>query len=245
MTPEERIAELGFASVAEYQVFHGLPVTGVVDAATKASLSIPRFCAVKDKLEIGEGMPRWGKHDLKYAVLGALPQIPLESMKRAAQIAFDRWAAVCDIRASHVQNAGEAADILMSTGSIDGPGSVLAWSELPGNGTMRQLKQMYGKSENWVIADSVPVGPIDLIRVMCHEIGHALGLAHLPAGNLLAATYSTTINKPQAGDTLAMVQRYGQPKPVVPPTPPTGGDDENVYVWMAIPKSHVRSTPPE
>jgi hypothetical protein len=241
MTPEQRIAELGFESVAEYQIFHGLPVTGVVDPATIASLEIPRFCAVKDKLEVGEGTPRWGKNQLTYSVLGALPGIPLDSMKRAAQIAFDRWAAVCDIRASHIKTAGEAADILMQIGPIDGPSGVLAWSELPGNGTTRQLKQMYGKAEAWVIADTVPVGKIDLIRVVCHELGHALGTAHLQAGNLMAPTYSTQINKPQAGDIVALVQRYGQPKPVTPAPPgqpPTGGD-ENEWVTIRVPKSWV------
>lgn len=241
MTPEQRIAELGFASVAEYQVFHGLPVTGMIDDATIVSLEIPRFCAVKDKLDVGEGMPRWGKHDLTYSMLGSLPQIPLESMKRAAQIAFDRWAAVCDIRASHIKTPAEAADIVMNVGSIDGPGSVLAWAELPGNGTTRQLKQMYGRDEAWVIADTSPLGKIDLIRVMCHELGHSLGSAHLPAGNLLAPTYSSNINKPQAGDIVTMVQRYGPPKAVVPP-PPAG--DENLWVWIRVPKDQVRSTPP-
>lgn len=244
MNYEQRIRELGFESIADYQLFHGLPVTGVVDEATIASLSIPRFCAVKDKLEVGEGTPHWGKHDLTYSVVSGLPGIPVDSMKRAAQIAFDRWAAVCDIRASHIKTAGEAADILMQVGPIDGPSGVLAWSELPGNGTTRQLKQMYGKAEKWVIADTVPVGRIDLVRVMCHELGHALGSAHLPAGNLLAPTYSTTINKPQAGDTLIMVQRYGQPKPVVP-QPPAGGDDENIWIWFRVPKSQIRTTPPE
>jgi hypothetical protein len=241
MDYEARIYELGFASIAEYQIFQGLPVTNVIDETTKASLEIKRFCAVKDVLAVGEGTPHWGKHDLRYSVLSGLPGIPVDSLKRAAQIAFDRWAAVCDIRASHIKTAGEAADIVIGVQKIDGPSGVLAFAELPGNGSLRQLKMMLGKDESWVIADTAPVGKIDLIRVVCHELGHNLGEAHLPAGNLMSPSYSTQINKPQQGDILSMIRRYGQPTPTVPAppdTPPPTGD-ENIWVTVKLPKSWV------
>lgn len=238
MTPEEKIHALGFTSVGEYQAFHGLPITGVVDELTIASLDVIRFCSVPDKLPIGEGLPHWGKHDLKYAVLGVLPGIPLETMKSAAQKAFDRWAAVCDIRASHIISPAEAADILMGVGRIDGPNGVLAWSELPKERGLSPLNQRYGSNEQWVVADTVPTTKIDLIRVMAHELGHALGIGHLQAGNLLAPTYSTSINRPQSGDIAEVIRRYGPPRVVPSPAPPgTSGDNE--WLTLRLPRKYL------
>ena len=233
---EDRWRELGFDSLEEYQQFHGLVPDGRLDGPTVRSLEIPRFCGLPDHMELGEGLPRWGKKALSYGFTGTLPGIGMDDMKRAFQIAWDRWAAVCDIKASYVKSPTDVADVVMATGRIDGASSTLAWSELPGNGTTRQLQQKYDDQEAWVIADSVPNYRIDLIRVACHEIGHVIGIPHIGPGNLLAPTYSTSINKPQSGDMAEALKRYGPPVTTpTTPTDPTG----NEYLLIKIPKSWV------
>lgn len=237
-TTEERLAELGFESIAQFQMFYGLAQTNTLDDATSAALNMPRFCNVVDRLNASQGKPRWGKRELTYAILSGLPGINLDQVKRAAEVAFDRWSAVCDIRASHIKTATEAADIVMEVAHIDGPSNVLAWSELPGMDTVRQLKQRYDSSDSWVIANNTTVGgKIDLIRVMCHELGHALGEAHLSVGNLLAPMYSQQINKPQTGDIAAMIERYGPPR--VAPVPPHIPGPENEWVTIKIPRGWI------
>lgn len=233
----EKIKELGFDSVQDYQNFHLIEPDGQINVVTTRSLEIPRFCGLPDYIPMGEGLSRWGKKILNYAFTGTLPGIELEAMKRAFQIAFDRWTAVADIRASYIKTANEAADILIQTGRIDGASSTLAWSELPGNATNRQLKQRYDSEEPWVVADRVPAYRIDLIRVACHEIGHALGIAHLSPGNLMAPTYSSVINSPQPGDQTEMIRRYGAPTPVTPPPadPGTPNPPSPENLWITVP----------
>lgn len=238
MTPQERVKELGFDSIADYQNFHGLVPDGGLDNPTLRSLEIPRFCGRPDFEALGEGLPRWGKKVLTYAIQGQLPGIQLEDVKLAFQMAFDRWSAVCDIKASHIKKASEAIDIAIATGKIDGASSVLAWSELPGNGTLAQLQQKYDHQEAWVIADRVPNYRIDLIRVACHEIGHAIGIPHIGPGNLLAPTYSSTINSPQSQDIAEGIKRYGPAH--IAPTDPTVPAGENVWVKILLPTSHVK-----
>lgn len=239
MDYEARIKELGFNSIAEFQLFYGLPATNVLDDATKQMVNVPRFCAVADTLPLGEGLPRWGKQELKFSMIGSLKGIPNESMVRAAETAWSRIMKVCDIRASHIKTPGEAADIAIAVGAIDGRGSVLAWAELPGAATTRPLQMRIGKDEDWVIADTTPVGKMDLIRVVAHELCHNLGLSHLGPGALMAPTYSATIKEPQAADIAELIRRYGPPKPIVPAPPDVPPGDENIWVNIRIPKSWV------
>jgi hypothetical protein len=235
MTPLEKARELGFPDLESYQSFFGLMPSGEADGPTVRSLEIPRVCGLPDNMELGEGLPRWGKKILSYALGGELPGITLEDTKRAFQTAWDRWSAVCDIKASYIKSAGQAADVVIATGTIDGASSTLAWSELPGNGTIRQLKQKYDSAEPWVIADNAANYRIDLVRVACHEIGHVIGLAHLGPGNLLAPTYSSSINKPQDGDIFEAQKRYGPP--VV--QPPPSGPDASQWIMIRLPKEYL------
>lgn len=230
-------ADLGFATLADYQRFHGIADSGELDSITQRSLTAPRFCGLPDNMALGGQILRWGKKVLRYGFTGKLPGIELEDMRRAFQIAFDRWSAVCDLKASHIGDSGEAADIVIGTGRIDGVSGTLAWSELPAGSQDRQLKQLYDHGEPWVIADKVPAYRIDLIRVACHELGHAIGIEHIGPGNLLAPVYSNSINKPQPGDITEAIRRYGPPRVQPPPATP-GGDDEE-FIMVKLPRAWV------
>jgi hypothetical protein len=111
-------------------------------------------------------------------------------------------------------------------GRIDGRNGILAQSELPIGFTpqfTRQISQLYDTGENWTLSGNPPANRIDLGRVMCHELGHAIGIGHITDGNLMAPMYSTQIALPRNGDVTEARARYGSPAPVSPPPPPPPG----------------------
>ena len=204
-------------TVARYQRFHGLDVTGDIDDATGEHIRQPRFCALPDVMPVGATLAKWPKNRLRYIITGWLPGVPRDDQRAAYAAAWGLWSAVADVAAEETSDPN-AADVVMGMRSIDGPMGVLAESELA-NGRDSQKRQWYDTGEHWAIGETVPRGRLDLVRVACHEIGHVLGMGHIGAGNLLAPTYSESIRKPQAGDIREMVARYGAPKAVPRPKP--------------------------
>lgn len=207
-------------AIRSYQDFHGLVPDGWVGPETKASLEAIRFCGLPDVMPLQEAatLCRWSKRQLLWQFIGQLPGLTVDSVQRACVQAWGLWAEVCNIEPLW-QSTG-TADVRMGAGVIDGGFGTLAWSELPCAGDDRPLRQLYDTGESWVIAEQPQGRQIDLVRVACHELGHALGIPHIAAGNLMAPTYSPTIRKPQTGDIAEAVARYGPP--VIPPLPPDG-----------------------
>lgn len=177
-----------------------------------------KFCALPDQMPLQDRLCKWDRPDVRWTITGVVPGFSYEQLKAAYELAWSWWAEVCVLRPEYV-GPTQQADVLMGAGVIDRPGQVLAWSEMP-CGTTGPLRQMYDTSESW-INSAEPGNKIDLVRVACHEIGHALGVPHIESGNLMAPTYSTRIRKPQPGDVREAVARYGQPTPSspVPPSP--------------------------
>lgn len=180
------------------------------------------FCGTLDAVRsaLGGGPAAWTKQQLTYWVAGSLPGVSSGTFESAAAQAFAAWAAVTPLTFRAAQR-GEAPDIVVDAGKIDGPGSVLAYSELP-DGSDRQLKQKYDTSEKFVVAARPPADSIDLLAVMTHEIGHALGLDHADknAPDLMAPYYKPGLRTPQPGDVARMQALYGPPK--APPVPSGG-----------------------
>ena len=145
-----------------------------------------RVCGVPD--HYGTSECKWPDGDIPWTITSVIPGFTFESMKAAAAEAFARLAAVCGIMPRYTETAREAR-ILLGTANMDGPSGVLADSQLPCGG-VRQCVQRYDVGERWTVDDGRASGRIDLTRVMAHEIMHALGVGHLPAGspNLIAPT---------------------------------------------------------
>jgi hypothetical protein len=197
------------AAIQEYQRFNGLEPTGVVGAKT-AHVMARRRCGLPDFNISGRSGPcKWPMQKITYFTKLKMPGITDEEAQRAYDVAIGQWAEFCDIVPVRVDDPN-LANIYAKSGAgkavgLDDRGGTLAWSELPCDVTENmQLDQMFDEAEAWSFDMAV--------AVTCHEIGHALGLAHLGNGNLMAPYYDPAVTSPQKGDIAEMAALYGKRK---------------------------------
>lgn len=213
---ESMLRSLGYTGdmedmVREFQRFNGLRPDGVLGPRTERLLNNPHRCGMPD--QIGTDNCRWNRKDVTWQASLQLQQMTTVAAAEIFNRACLQWNAVCGIRLQPA--SGINADIHAEAGrgrrdDFDGPGGVLAWSEMP-CGRERQLQQRYDRDERW--SNSM------LLAVVCHEVGHAIGIPHIQAGNLMAPYYDPDITGPRDGDVAEAVRRYGQPAGPVDPVP--------------------------
>ena len=163
-----------------------------------------------------DGQPaKWPTGDLKYHESLSFARLTREQIAAAYGRAAAQWCAVAGLQLSRTENIDDA-DIVATTGYIDGPGGVLALSDLPYGATESSVMRQTFDVEDW--------GPetLDMLEAcICHEIGHALGLEHIPGvGALLDPYIVPGRDAPQSPDIEAMQARYGAPVATVNPTVP-------------------------
>lgn len=226
-----KLAELGYITIGDdhatdegvvvdasraFLDFHGLhpKADPVTDVAEHLARDLPR-CGLPDfePMRAEARQCQWPHKDIRFWQDIRLPGLTPAVVAECYRKAVESWEAACDIAPVLVADQARA-NIRAVAGKIDRPGAVLAWSHLPcGVGPDAQMQQVYDTSESW--------GPVLLQEVMAHEIGHALGLSHSRAGNLMQPYATGRIVVPQAGDIAEVVSRYGKPKPRPDPVPPT------------------------
>lgn len=209
----DRISELGFASVEEYQQFHGLRVDGVVGPVTARHLDMPRFCQLPDHAPQRAELRKFPSLEVTYANAHPAPGFTLESTMFVTDLAIRAWNRTSKLKAVRAASTQQAT-ILLTVGRIDGKNGTLAWSELA---KLPQTLQRYDQHEPWKVGEdsggkwnAVPYPYIDLYVVMVHELGHAFGLDHAPGtGNILSPIYSPQNTAIGQWETDQMVSRYG------------------------------------
>ena len=229
-------SEVSHAVITSYQDVHGLVPDGKLGPRTVFQMKRPR-CGRPDFSAARGCQSRWGRKDVTYSHRLQFDGVDSTTVGKAFQRACDQWNEVCGINLQYTTNFN-SADIYAQSGIIDTEGQVLAWSYMPDcDQTSGRIEQKYDTRERWNFDF--------LVAVICHEVGHAIGLDHLGSGNLLAPTYDPRITKPQAGDINQVILRYGRretpvPTPTPDPTPvPTPGGaltvtaaNRNGQVWQ-------------
>lgn len=194
-------------AIKAYQEFNGLEPTGVVGPRTAHRIN-RRRCGLPDFNITAEGtICAWPMPKITYYHEIHLPGVSEAQVTEAYDIAFSQWAKVCNIEPTRVDSP-DKANIYAKSGvgrsnGLDDRGGTLAWSELPcGVAGNIQLDQMFDEAEAWSFNMAV--------AVICHELGHALGLPHLANGNLMAPYYDPNVTAPQKGDVAEIVKLYGK-----------------------------------
>ena len=180
-------------------------------------------------LEGGQRPPAWpdavrdldGIYTVRWRVQQRLPQFDDDAYREIIKEAFSGWESVCGIRFLEDDRSGYGG-IEFGLYPQAQPGGVLADCQLP-NATTRPsdwLDLRMDHSEAWTVSRNPPANRIDVVRVICHEAGHGIGISHITNGNLMAPMYSARIGAPQAGDIEQARARYGMPRASRPPQKP-------------------------
>ncbi len=198
-------------AVKAYQRFCGLDPSGHVDERT-ANLMSRRRCGLPDMQLRDDTLCKWPMNRIAYFSELTLPGLSVEQVTTAYDIACQQWSAVCGvelIRAKSYRSANiHARSGVGGKNGLDSRGGTLAWSDTPCDVRHNsRIKQMYDEAEDWSFNM--------LVAVACHEVGHALGLPHLPKGNLMGAYFDPNVTTPQKGDIREIVLRYGKAKKLV------------------------------
>lgn len=198
------------------------------------------FCGITAQFGEGAITYKLANQRPSFYVQDAPPHITRNDLIAACVEAFGRWSAVCDVVFSPTDDP-DAAQFLIFTHQFDGPSGVLADCALPSPG-MRQQELRIDPSERWVISDNPPAGALDLLAVLCHEIGHGIGLQHFPSGpppELMEPIYNAAIVRPQATEAAYAAKLYGLPQTQTPPTPvPPIGD--SIGIDLIITQGNAR-----
>ena len=142
------------------------------------------------------------------------------------QLAFDAWSKVAGLTFKQVADDGAAfdapttasGDIRIGAHTLDGPLRTLALSYFPPVNSRSGAGDIFlDTAENWTIGFDGP--GFDIFQVVSHEIGHAIGLAHVTGvAALMNPIYSEDFRGLQADDIAGARFLYGPPPPIPEPS---------------------------
>jgi hypothetical protein len=130
----------------------------------------------------------WPRRDLTFGFVNTCPTVNVTDTRNVTVAAFAQWSSVTTLRFTEVAAAG--ADIKIGWFNGD-HGDGLAFLRFDGKGgefghgfgpssPIRAGEVHMDRAENWTVG-ALTTGNADLMTVVLHEIGHALGLRdHLP-----------------------------------------------------------------
>lgn len=207
-------------AVKTFKIAIGIENGPEIDEQTVRAMQYPR-CGVSDVLPIVLELSQWkNKKKLTYFFQSYLFGLPQNKQEEMFFDAVNSWQTICGISFEQIRTG--TPDIIINASSLrreefGRQGGVLAWCELP-QGDNRQLNLKIDDSETWTDDPEKP--GIYYRAVLCHEMGHGIGIGHLQEPKqLMNPFYTPTIFDPQQYDRKEAVDRYGisvLPPPSVP-----------------------------
>lgn len=198
------------------------------------------FCGMREQFGEGAITYKLSNQRPTFYVQDSPPHIQRDQLVAACIDAFGRWSNVCDVIFVPT-NDSSAAQFLIFTHQFDGPSGILADCEFPSPG-LRQQSMRIDPTERWQISDNPASGYLDLLAVLCHEMGHGIGLAHFPSGppaELMEPIYTPSVVRPMQTEAAYAAKLYGLPQTKIPPTPPASpplGDSLGLELIITGPK---------
>lgn len=209
-----------FEIVKNFQDNIGIEVDGVIGEQTLRAMEYPR-CGISDALSIILELSQWkNKKKLLYKFESYLSLLSKSKQEEMFFNAVNSWQTVCGI-SFDITRTGYP-DIIINASALrreefGRSGGVLAWCELP-QGDDRQLNLKVDDSEIWTDDYSKP--GIYYEAVVCHEMGHGIGLGHLQQPKqLMNPFYNPLLSKPQQFDIKEAFDRYGSSVTISPVIP--------------------------
>jgi hypothetical protein len=218
-TDPEYIEEINSLIPALPEYFLGGSWNGAIGAPTNLSWSM-----VPDGLSIPGGVGEPTSNSELFARLDAQfsTQGGRATWVARIQACFDRWEALSSLDFTRVTAAGvdwddgsawgtagndtTRGDIRISMHNIDSANGILAYASYPTSGDV-----VLDRLESWGNATNQH---IFLRNVLIHELGHALGIAHVCSNNsaqLMEPFYSGSFDGPRQDDIRAIQRNYGDP----------------------------------
>jgi hypothetical protein len=202
-------------ALKRFQQFNSLPVTGQLDDATLELMTKPR-CGFPDVAEYVLQGNKWNKTALTYGFNEFTSDLTQAQIRNAVVQAFSFWSTVTPLTFSEVAMSSNPDIVIRfvtgnhSDGSpFDGPGGTLAHAFYPPpNGGDIAGDTHIDDAETWSV--NIPPSGTDLVSVIAHEFGHALGLAHSTVNNALMYPYYSGPHRYLHSDDVSGIQAlYG------------------------------------
>lgn len=202
-------------ALQRFQEYHHLPVTGEFDTATLGLMGQPR-CGFPDTAEYVLQGNKWNKTNLTYGFNEFSSDLSAGQIRSAVTQAFGLWSAVTPLSFQEVSMSSNP-DIVIRfvTGNhgdgspFDGLSGTLAHAFYPPpNGGAIAGDTHLDDAETWSV--NLPPSGTDLVSVLAHEFGHALGLAHSTVNGALMYPYYSGPHRYLHSDDVGGIQElYG------------------------------------